>query len=264
MIPSVPRGTRTPSPYELLARYPDHSRPWVTHYAGPGSRVELSVATGATAVAKAAWLLRDGLGLAPGGEVSVDLPRHWQLPVWTLAALSVGARCGRALPGSVDARVVGPQGPALPADAVVACSCDSFGMPVPGGLPTGFVDAAEVRAYPDVYAAEPGAADAASLVVAGEPVPWPDLLTALSEPTPGTVPPSRGPLPGADGRVPPGARLWVDETTDEHRLQLAVSVAPVLALGSVVIATGLTGEDTARIRAIEAVTADVPAGPPRP
>ena len=86
------------------AAYPDRTRPMVTHYDGPESRVELSVASVANAVAKAASMLRDGLGLPPGAVVSVDLPRHWQLPVWVMAGL-VRGRHGR--PGSVGRGSVG-------------------------------------------------------------------------------------------------------------------------------------------------------------
>ena len=68
------------------------------------------MASVANAVAKASSMLRDGLGLAPGAVVSIDLPRHWQLPVWVMAALSVGAMTGRDLPGPVDVRIVGPRG----------------------------------------------------------------------------------------------------------------------------------------------------------
>ena len=98
------------TPYEALATYPDRSMPLVTFYDGADSRIELSVASVANAVAKAGSLLRDGLGLEPGAEVSVDLPRHWQLPVWVMAALSVGATVGRDLQGPVDVRILGPAG----------------------------------------------------------------------------------------------------------------------------------------------------------
>ena len=62
------------------------------------------------AVAKASSLLRDGLGLPPGSVVRVDLPRHWQLPIWVWAALSVGATVGRGMTGPADVRIIGPEG----------------------------------------------------------------------------------------------------------------------------------------------------------
>ncbi len=236
--------SRTVNPYDLLGRYPDRSRPMVTHYDGPDRRVELSVASVANGVAKAAGLLRDELGLAPGEQVSIDLPRHWQLPVWVLAALSVGARCGRDLAGPVEVRVVGPDrlaelraGAGAGADDVLVCSCDSFGMPVPGGVPAGFLDVGvEVRAHPDVLVAEPGAAAAASLQVGADLLAWPDLLAARSGPAFGS-----------------GPRMWVDEATPEERLLHATAIAPLLAGGSVVLGCGLSPDEAERIRSIEQI-----------
>ncbi len=235
-----------PGAYDLLGRYPDRSRPMVTHYDGPDRRVELSVASVANAVAKAAGLLRDGLGLVAGERVSIDLPRHWQLPVWVLAALSVGASCGRELAGPVEVRVVGPDrlaalraGGDLGADEVLACSCDSFGMPIPGGVPAGVLDVGvEVRAHPDVFSAEPGAAAAALLQVGTDLVPWSDLVAAGPGPT-----------------VGPGARLWVDESTQEGRLLHHTAIAPLLAGGSVVLGTSLPPDQAARLRTIEGISA---------
>ena len=233
------------TPYDLLGTYRDRTRPLVTHYAGPESRIELSVASVANAVAKAASMLRDGLGLPPGAAVSVDLPRHWQLPVWVLAGLSVGATVGREMAGPVDVRIVGPQGlgelagGAVPgADEVLASSCDAFGLPVPGGVPAGVIDIGiEVRAHPDQFSPEPHAGRAAALVVDGAPVAWTQAVLA-----------------GPDGELASGARLWVDDATSEGVLLWAVSVQPLLVRGSVVIGTALDAEQAARIRAVEAVT----------
>lgn len=233
------------TPYDLLGTYGDRTRPLITHYDGPDSRIELSVASVANAVAKAASMLRDGLGIPPGAVVSVDLPRHWQLPVWVMAALSGGATVGRDLAGPVDVRIVGPQGLRAIADGgdpgadeVLACSCDVFGLPVPGGVPTGVIDVGiEVRAHPDQFSPEPGAGPVAALLVDGAAVPW-----ASADPS------------GPGGGPAPGARLWVDEATAEAALLRAVAVEPLLVGGSVVIGIGLDAEQAARIRAIEAVT----------
>ncbi len=236
------------TPYELLAQYPDRTRPLVTHYDGPTSRVELSVATVANAVAKAASMLRDGLGLPPGAVVSIDLPRHWQLPVWVLAALSVGATVGRDMTGRdvtspVDVRIVGPAGLSaiaagadLGADEVLGCSCDAFGLPVPGGVPAGVIDLGiEVRAHPDQFSPEPGAGDVAALLVDGAAAPWGQVQTGRSEHQ--------------------GARLWADEDTPDRMLLHSMAVQPLLLRGSLVIGTGLDPEQGAHIRAIEGVTA---------
>jgi uncharacterized protein (TIGR03089 family) len=236
--------------YDLLGTYPDRTRPLVTHYDGPGSRVELSVATVANAVAKAASLLWDGAGLAPGSVVSVDLPRHWQLPIWVIAGLSIGATVGREVPGPVDVRIVGPgglraiaEGADVGADEVLACACDAFGLPVPGGVPVGVIDVGiEVRAYPDQFSPEPAAGSVAALLVDGTAVPW---ATAVAQ-DPG--PPGRGPGPAAS------PRLWVDESTNEGVLLAAVVLEPLLVRGSVVIGTGLAPEQVARIWAEEGVT----------
>ncbi len=88
----------------------------MTSYDGPDSSIELSVTTTMNAVAKAAGLLRDELGLVPGDRLSVDLPVHWQFPVWTLAGLTAGLVCGRGVGDRVAARIVGPAGLAELAD----------------------------------------------------------------------------------------------------------------------------------------------------
>jgi len=229
------------TPYDLLLRRVDPTRPLVTHYDGPAGRVELSAASVANAVAKAASMLRDGLGLAPDAVVSVDLPRHWQLPVWVMAGLSVGARVGRGLPDRVDVRVLGPEGldrlragvdPA--ADDTLVASCDAFGMPVPGGVPAGVIDiAVEVRAHPDRFRPEPAAGGTAALIRDGVPRAWSQL---------------------DPGSVPPGARLWVDGATPERDLLDLLVVRPLLLEGSVVIGMDLDPAQVAAIQRAEGVT----------
>lgn len=230
------------TPYELLGQYPDRTRPLITHYAGPDSRVELSVASVANAVAKASSMLRDGLGLPSGAVVSIDLPRHWQLPVWVLAALSVGATVGREMSAPVDVRILGPQGVAAiaagadpGADEVLASACDAFGLPLPGGVPADVLDiGVEVRAHPDRFTPQPAAGAAAALLVDGTLTAWSHLASVTAAAS--------------------GARLWVDEATPEPSLLLAVAIEPLLSRGSVVIGTGLTLGQATRIRATESVT----------
>ena len=261
---SGPGLGRDVTPYAALARFPDRTRPLLTHYSGADQRVELSVASVANAVAKAAGLLRDGLGLAPSeATVSIDLPRHWQLPVWTMAALSVGARVGRHLPGQVEVRVIGPgiasvgePGPdgqvdvegvrRRAADDVLLSGCDPFGLPVPA-LVRAEVEASlggpvidvgiEARAQPDVFTPEPGAGEAGELVGTDcSTVPWAEAALAH-----------------ASGRTD-GARLWIDERTHESGLLVLSALVPLVLTGSVVIGSGLTAEQAEHVRAVERVS----------
>lgn len=235
------------TPYEGLARFPDRSRPLLTHYDGPLSRVELSVATTANAVAKAAGLLRDEVGLGPGTTFSVDLPCHWQLPVWVWAGLTVGATCARFRADHVDARIVGPAQLAAPsgggsgvgpADELLASACDAFGMPLAGGVPAGVIDVAvEVRAHPDVHVPDPVAASSGRLVLGEVPVSWADALDRAS----------------AHPAARPGARLWVDDAGSADCLLLSC-VLPLAVHGSVVLATGLTADQAERLRGVEGAT----------
>ncbi len=229
------------TPYAVLAGYADRTRPLVTQYAAEGWRTELSVASFDNAVAKAANLLRDGLGTAPGSRVSLDLPLHWQVPVWTLAGLSVGAVVGRGL-ARADVRVVGPVGaaglaePAAETDQVVACSCDAFGLPIPGGPPPGATDAADARAHGDRFVPEPAAAVAAALRVGPATVPWVELV-------------------GSAGEVRE-SRVWVDGSVGADELLWVGFVRPLLRRSSVVIASGLPGDRARSVRAAEGVTED--------
>ena len=139
------------------AHDPDGGRPFVTYYDDrTGERVELSVTTLANWVAKTANLVVDGLGLVAGDAVRLDLPRHWQLPIWALAAWTAGltvdldgdparaqlAVCG---PDSVDAARSAPD--------VVALSLRPMGAPFPdGALPPGVLDyGVEVAGYGDRF-----------------------------------------------------------------------------------------------------------------
>jgi uncharacterized protein (TIGR03089 family) len=137
----------------------DPGRPFVTYYDdSTGERVELSVTTLANWVAKTGNLLVDGLGVQPGDELRLDLPRHWQLPVWAVAAWTVGVVVD--LDGtSRECRVAvcGPEGidaATAVAEDVVALSLRPLGAPFPAGtLPPGVLDyGREVGGYGDRYA----------------------------------------------------------------------------------------------------------------
>ncbi len=240
------------NPYTLLIRQPDGSRPVVTHYAGPEARIELSAISLANGVAKAAGLLRDGLGLTPGATVSVDLPLHWQMPVWTLGALAVGARVERSASERVAARVVGPDDAALsdvtasPADDVLVSSCDAFGLPIPGGVAAGLLDVGvEARAYPDVFSPEPGADAEAALRIGRELVNWGGLAESLGVAGAG---PS---TPGTTG----GTRSWLGVGDVPDELLLWACIRPLLTRGSIVLASDVAPGDAARLRQVEGVPA---------
>jgi uncharacterized protein (TIGR03089 family) len=146
-------------PSQLLAAAltADPGHPFVTFYdETTGERIELSVATFANWVAKTANLLVDGPGLAPGDVVHLDLPRHWQQPVWAVAAWSAGLVVDvTGEPGDAALAVCGPAGiqAALAAPDVVALTLRPLGAPFgPGELPPGVLDyASEVAGYGDRF-----------------------------------------------------------------------------------------------------------------
>jgi hypothetical protein len=70
----------------------DGARPFITWYAADSAaRVELSVATTANWVAKAAGYLVDERGIEPGDRVSVAPALHWLTAVVLLAGWAIGA-----------------------------------------------------------------------------------------------------------------------------------------------------------------------------
>ena len=253
--PRGPRRAAARTPYELLAARPDRSRPFVTSYDGPHTCVELSVASTLNGVAKAAGLLRDELDLSPGDLLSIDLPLHWQLPVWTLAGLSAGLVVGRELPERVAVRIVGPAGLAAlregadaRADEVLGCACDAFGMPVPGGVPAGVLDVGTaVRAHPDVFQADPAAAGSAGLLGSA----LPGAATEVAQPWPSVL--------AQGARDPDGARTWVSAESLEaagltpSAVLRRAAIDPLLCSGSVVLARGLSGPDEQRARSAQGV-----------
>ncbi len=138
----------------------DPGRPLVTFYDdATGERVELSVATYATWVAKTAALLADELDVGRGDLVLVDLPTHWLGPVWLGGAWTLGAAVTDDAGLRSQARVVvrgpgampDPGGPGVP---VVALSLLPLAARLPGPVPAGVVDyGAVVWGQPDVFVA---------------------------------------------------------------------------------------------------------------
>jgi uncharacterized protein (TIGR03089 family) len=136
----------------------DPGRPLVTFYDDDtGERVELSVATYATWVAKTAALLADELDVVRGDLVLVDLPTHWLGPVWLGAAWTVGAAVtdDPRLGAGAQVVVCGPGVLAGHAEAgvpVVALSLLPMAARLPDPPPAGAVDyGAVVWGQPDVF-----------------------------------------------------------------------------------------------------------------
>ncbi len=146
---------------ELLRRElsRDPGRPLLTWYDdGTGERVELSVATYANWVAKAASLLVEEHDLERGDVFLVDLPSHWLGPVflgaaWT-AGLAVAFPASEAAPNAV---VCGPASLATWAPRaddlpVLACSLLPMGVRFADPLPPGVHDVGvEVWGQPDAF-----------------------------------------------------------------------------------------------------------------
>lgn len=159
---------------EALAMGP--SRPFLTYYDDQtGERVELSYATTDNWVAKTANLVQDELALAPGDEVAILLPTHWQTPIWLLACWSAGVAASVGEDPAAVARakavVAGPQSLALAARCPgerIALALRPLGAPFQT-IPDGFVDyAAIVPGQADVFTAyEPVTEDTVALTAGG-------------------------------------------------------------------------------------------------
>lgn len=120
-----------------------------------GERMELSAASLGNAIAKTAGLLRDDLDIQPGAVVMLDLPLHWQRVVWIGACAATGAVVATGADTSeADVFVTHREHLDLGAGVpeVVLVSLAPFGLPEPGGVPSGVNDAAvAMRAHPDTF-----------------------------------------------------------------------------------------------------------------
>lgn len=147
-------------------------RPVLTCYDdATGERVELSAATSANWVAKAANLLVGDLDVAPGEKVALLVPPHWQSAVLLLSCWSVGAVAvlGPDEEAAVAFAAGDRLGEATAAGSVVALSLLPMGAPLPAPPPAGVLDLArELPGQPDAPPSLPGPpADAPALEVAG-------------------------------------------------------------------------------------------------
>lgn len=193
-----------------------------------GARTELSSVTLLNWVDKTSHLL-DELEVSAGEVVGLPLattaPGHWVTAVWTLACWQVGAAVTPDVDDDVALVVSGPDWSARrpPSGAdVVTCSLHPLGLPLADDLPPGVLDyTSEVRAHPDVY---PAAAQLPSTLAWRDGERYLDHAALVAEPWPS--PRRRLVRPGTP---------W--ETVR------AVVVEPLLTGGSVVVVSGVVGDE---------------------
>lgn len=227
-------------PADLLAaaQRRDPARPLLTWYQpATGARVELSVVTFATWVAKTCGLLTDELDLAPGDVVEVRLPAHWLGPVWAQAVWTVGGRLrlpsdAAGGPARVVVRAAGePGGEQGASDELVVVSTAPLGGPAGALTPPGALD----------YGRE----------VPGQP----DRFVPLAPPPPDPVPPELA--AAARARVDErgrGRRALVLAERLDRQVVLEALLVPLLGDGSAVLVHGAAEPDAvAAIAAAERV-----------
>jgi uncharacterized protein (TIGR03089 family) len=240
---------------DLLAAHlrRDGGRPLLTSYdERSGERVELSVATYANWVAKAASLLVDEHDLERGDVLLVDLPTLWLGPVFLGAAWTAGLAVEFAPGAAPSAVVCGPDGVATWAEQadrlpVLACSLLPMGVRFAEPLPAGVHDVGvEVWGQPDAF-------------FPPEPVTGSDVALADGQVTQEQL--------FADNAVSDGSSVAagrIDVTGGDRLLSAANPASPpgVAALSRPLVLGGslvlVTGADQARLDAIaetERVTA---------
>lgn len=129
----------------------------ITWYGPDGARTELSTVTFATAVAKTAGALVAEWDVERGAGVRLELPPHWQLPVWLAACDLAGlvvvfddSPCDVVITDSIPATAA-----AAPTQTVIT-STTTFGLPG-AALPAPLLDhARDAMGQPDVYLSPPG------------------------------------------------------------------------------------------------------------
>lgn len=214
------------------------SRPVLTHLGPDGTRIELSAATLANAVAKGSNLVADELMLEPGDVAAVALPRHWQTAVVVLSAWAAGLTVSLDPPDAhVAATVAAVPGTGAAVGQALAVSLHPWGLPLGASTPPGWADwSAIARMQPDH----------AELQWPAPGQPW---LACGTERFDGTGLLARARERAAGWALPPGGRLLslLDPMTVDGLL--AVTVVPAAVGGSAVIAE--PGSDVSRITAQE-------------
>ncbi len=220
------------------------SAPIITYY-GPGvARVELSAATCANAVCKAANLFTDELMLQPGDTVWLDLPCHWQAPISAVAAWAAGLSVAVGPPPREASATIstGTTGP--PLGVGLAVSLHPWGLPLGAATPAGWEDfAAVAQMQPD--AAHWQWPRAGAVWLAGDEALSGDALEARA-----------GDLVRS-WAVPPAGRLLSTRGTTDITGLLACTVVPALVGGGVVLACEGDVGNISRQERNDATTSDV-------
>lgn len=134
--------------WSLLTQRRDPAAPLITWIDGD-RRVELSTTTVINGVAKVANALDGDLDAGP--RVRIDLPWHWQLPIWQ-GGVWVSER---TIAEDADFGVVGETDIAAPPGSW-AVSLDPWGRPITAHLPPGVSDVTDiVRIQPDALLSVP-------------------------------------------------------------------------------------------------------------
>jgi uncharacterized protein (TIGR03089 family) len=223
-------------------------RPFLTFYdERTGERVELSVTTYATWVAKTASLLVEEHGLERGEVLLVDLPTHWLGPVFLGAAWLAGLTV--AFPGTdvtPDAVVCGPESLAVWAERggdlpVLACALLPMGVRFAEPIPPGVHDVGvEVWSQPDAFLPyDPPTSEDVALLLPGRAVVQAELWGSAAAGRSATSTGGDRLLSTANPASPPG---------------VAVAVEPLVTSGSLVLVTGATPARLDAIAETERVT----------
>lgn len=171
MAPTI-AGTSTQPSWRPGQLPPTTAAPVMTAYdVATDERVELSGATLANWVAKAANLLALDEGLEPGDRLRLALPPSWPLAVWCQAAWVVGAtvELGHA-PGTPPALSVVAPGVEVgdPGVARLVCDVRLLSRPDARGSAEAEESAARLRSQPDALVLPaPGLSDDAVALVDG-------------------------------------------------------------------------------------------------
>ncbi len=224
----------------LLARArTDPGAPVVTWYGPAGERAEMSAVTFATSVAKTAGVLLDEWEVPTDAVVRLDLPLHWQVPVWLaacdLAGLTVvwDLTAPADLVAHADPEVAATSGATFP----VLVSVTPFGLQGAIPPPAPALDhARDAMGQPDAFAGDPASG---RWLVDGQT--W--TASEICE---------RGRELATVTGLSPGGRLLVTGSPQDPSVGLAVWPAPLVSGAGVVLCAA---PDPAGVAAAEQVTA---------